>query len=345
MLYLDNNSVKELLNFKLGLRLSEEAFRLHSSGQVEQPLRTIVRGGENELMGVMPAYIKSGPYQGFGLKSVVVRLGAAVCGPSHMGSVLIYDETGVPQVVAVDAGAITEVRTAAASAHATRTLAAPNASRLAILGTGLQARAHLLAMRAVRPIRHVSLWGRSEAACHEFVAWSTHYCDLPVSICTTVVEAVHDSDIICTTTAARLPILARADLPERCHVNAIGSSALGFQELHEDMYQGSALFTDCNRSVLAASECVIKAVHKGFLPGQEVGTEIGTICVEDEWSQEQGVTIFKSVGLAVQDLVFSREVIRQWIAASVEPIDTLACQRHEPSPNNTNNLRGATCSI
>lgn len=316
MLHLDSDSVKGLLNFKLGLRLSEEAFRLHSSGQVEQPLRTIIRGGESELMGVMPAYIKSGPYQGFGLKSVVVRLGAEVRGPSHMGSVLIYDEAGVSPVVAVDAGAITEIRTAAASAHATRILAAPNAGRVAILGTGLQARAHLLAMRAVRPVRQASVWGRSEAACREFAAWSERYCDLPVSICATVAKAVHDSDIICTTTAARAPILARADLPERCHINAIGSSALGFQELHEDLYQGSALFTDCNRSVFAASECVIKAVSKGLLSGQGAGTEIGTLCADDALTHEHGVTIFKSVGLAVQDLVFSREVIRQWVAAS-----------------------------
>jgi ornithine cyclodeaminase len=316
MLHLDSDSVKGLLSFELCLRLSEEAFRLHSSGQVEQPLRTIVRGGESELMGVMPAYIKSGPYQGFGLKSVVVRLGAEVRGPSHMGSVLIYDEAGVSPVVAVDAGAITEIRTAAASAHATRILAAPNASRVAILGTGLQARAHLLAMRAVRPVRQVSIWGRSEAACREFASWSERHCDLQVAICATVAEAVHDSDIICTTTAARTPILARADLPERCHINAIGSSAPGFQELHEDVYQGCALFTDCNRSVFAASECVIKAVTKGLLPGDGAGTEIGTFCAGEVLAREPGVTIFKSVGLAVQDLVFSREVVRQWVAAS-----------------------------
>ncbi|MGF6149682.1 ornithine cyclodeaminase family protein [Pseudomonas fluorescens] len=316
MLHLDSDSIKGLLSFELCLRLSEEAFRLHSSGQVEQPLRTIVKGGENELMGVMPAYIKSGPYQGFGLKSVVVRLGAEVRGPSHRGSVLIYDEAGVSPVVAVDAGAITEIRTAAASAHATRILAAPDASRVAILGTGLQARAHLLAMRAVRPVRHVSVWGRSEAACREFASWSEHYCDLPVSICATVAEAVRDSDIICTTTAARAPILARADLPERCHINAIGSSAPGFQELHEDVYQGAALFTDCNRSVFAASECVMKAVIKGLLPDQEAGTEIGTVSANRVLAHKEGVTIFKSVGLAVQDLVFSREVVRQWVAGS-----------------------------
>ncbi|WBM06130.1 ornithine cyclodeaminase family protein [Pseudomonas aeruginosa] len=315
MLHLDSNSVKKLLSFELGLQLSEDAFRLHSSGQVEQPLRTIVRGGENELMGVMPAYIKSGPYRGFGLKSVV-RLGAEARGPSHTGSVLIYDEAGTSPIVAVDAGAITEIRTAAASAHATRILAPPNACRVAILGTGLQARAHLLAMQAVRPVRQVSVWGRNEASCHEFAAWSRRHCGLPASICATVAEAVHDSDIICTTTAARSPILARTDLPERCHVNAIGSSALGFQELHEDMYQDSTLFTDCNRSVLAASECVIKAVRKGLLSGQKIGTEIGTLSVDAILARERGVTIFKSVGLAVQDLVFSREVVRRWATAS-----------------------------
>lgn len=312
MLHVHGDSVRKLLDFELGLRLSEEAFRLHSSNQVEQPLRTIVRGNDGELMGVMPAYIKSGPYQGFGLKSVVVRLGAETRGPSHMGSVLIYDEAGTAPVVAVDAGAITEIRTAAASAYATSILAAPDAGRLAILGTGLQARAHLLAMQAVRPIKQVSIWGRTEAARQDFAAWSKRFCAIPISTHATVAEAVRESDVICTTTAARSPILTRADLPACCHINAIGSSALGFQELHEDIYEQSTLFTDCNRSVLASSECVIKAVQKGLLPTQEVGTEIGTLHARRTLIDEPGVSIFKSVGLAVQDLVFSREAIRRW---------------------------------
>lgn len=83
MLYLDSHSVTQLLNDALSLKLSEIAFKLHATGQVDQPLRTIVRGAEQQLMGVMPAYIKSGPYQGFGLKSVVVKLGEAAKGPSH----------------------------------------------------------------------------------------------------------------------------------------------------------------------------------------------------------------------------------------------------------------------
>ena len=107
------------------------------------------------------AYIKSGPYQGFGLKSVVVKLGEAAKGPSHSGSVLIYDEPGASPVVAVDAGAITQIRTASASAYATELLAHRQASRLAILGTGWQARAHVLAMQSVGPIKHVSIWGRN----------------------------------------------------------------------------------------------------------------------------------------------------------------------------------------
>lgn len=315
MLHLDGSTVKSLINVQLSLHLSEAAFRLHSSGQVEQPLRTVIKGGDNALMGVMPAYIKSGPYQGFGLKSVVVRFGEAAGGPSHMGTILIYDEAQVTPVVAVDAGAVTEIRTAAASAHATRLLAAPDASRLAILGTGLQARAHLQAMQAVRPIRHVSVWGRSNEACREFAAWSAQHCDLPVSICTSAAEVVRDADIICTTTAARSPILFHADLPVRCHINAIGASAPGFQELHEDVYQDITLFTDCNRSVLAASDCVIKAVQKGLLPQSGCATEIGTLGKDETLQKNRGITVFKSVGLAVQDLVFSREIIRQWVAS------------------------------
>ncbi|CAD5199966.1 DUF2000 family protein [Pseudomonas sp. FEN] len=142
-----------------------------------------------------------------------------------------------------------------------------------------------------------------------FASWGEHCRDLPVAISAMMTESVPDSDVIFTTAAARTPILARAELPERCPINAIGGQAS-----HEDGGQGCALFMHCNRSVLAVPECVIKAIVKGLLPGEGVDAEICAVCVDDVLAHEAGVTIFKSVGLAEQDLVFSREVARQWVA-------------------------------
>ncbi|MBS9436919.1 ornithine cyclodeaminase family protein [Photorhabdus noenieputensis] len=315
MLYVDKETVARYLTMELSLKLSEIAFKLQSERKVEQPLRNIVKG-EDGLMGTMPIYIKEGPYKGFGLKSVVVRFQSNSDKPSHIGSVLVYDEPGVSGIAAVDAGAITEIRTAAASAYATHLLAAKDASRLAILGTGLQAKAHLQAMLYVRPIKEVTLWGRNAERCREFASWCDKTLNLPISIKASPAEAVLNSDIICTTTASRAPILNRKELPVKCHVNAIGASALGFQELSEDMYSNTTLFTDSNESVLAASQSVIKAREKGIINGSDIGIEIGTVSQSHSNLCDQGVTIFQSVGLAVQDMVFSREVIRQLIKMS-----------------------------
>ncbi|TDB61633.1 Cro/Cl family transcriptional regulator [Photorhabdus khanii subsp. guanajuatensis] len=313
MLYVDKEAVARYLTMELSLKLSEIAFKLQSERKVEQPLRNIVKGEDGSLMGTMPIYIKEGPYQGFGLKSVVVRFQSNGSKPSHVGSVLVYDEPGVSGMAVVDAGAITEIRTAAASAYATHLLAAKDASRLAILGTGLQARAHLQAMLYVRPIKEITLWGRSEERCREFATWCDKTLNLAISIKASPTEAVLNSDIICTTTASRDPIISRKELPAKCHINAIGASALGFQELNEDMYSNTTLFTDSNESVLAASQSVIKAREKGILSESATGIEIGTVHAS---LSGQGVTIFQSVGLAVQDMVFSREVIRQLIKMS-----------------------------
>ncbi len=313
MFSFDKEAVLRHFNWELGLRLSRAAFRLQSLNQVDQPLRNII-SGSNGLMGTMPINITEGEYAGFGVKSVVVRFDVTGKKPSHFGCVLVYDEKGTSGIAAVDAAAITEIRTASASAYATSLLAPESASRLAIIGTGVQARAHLEAMLHVRPITDVSIWGRSAQHCATFAAWCEERFDVAVSVKQSPGEAMKCSDIICTTTAARAAFMRREDLPATCHINAVGASAPGFQEFDEGVYDHTRLFTDSNHAVLASAQCVINAVKRGFLPAADVGVEIGSVAQENGACGDD-ITIFRSVGLAVQDMVFARELVRRVIAS------------------------------
>ncbi|MCX4027521.1 ornithine cyclodeaminase family protein [Endozoicomonas sp. SM1973] len=314
MIYINSDQVHSLLTVEETIRLSEAAYLIQSSDSLVQPLRNIVNGESNGIMGTMPVFIKEGKYKGFGVKSVSVKFNRENHSkPSHMGAILVYDEPEESSFSIVDAGAVTEVRTAAATAVATDILADPKASKLAIIGTGVQARAHLKSIASVRPIKSVWVWGRSKSKVIDFMEWAKNTMNIDVSPKETPSLAVQNAEIICTTTSSNEAILQNSDLPEGVHVNAIGASALGFRELDEKIYKDSLLFTDCNKAVLAASSSVNDAVKKGYLVSPNIGTEIGSL-ISKKWVRPKKVTtVFKSVGLAVQDVVIARYLIRKYL--------------------------------
>ena len=314
MKVIDAQTVHSMLPLKQAIILAKVAFELVAQQAVIQPLRSIIPGGDQGLMGTMPALIQSGPYQGFGVKSVVVKFDHSTQSkPSHNGLVLVYDLNGLP-ACAVDAAAITEIRTAAASAVATDLLAPAQAHRLAILGTGLQAKAHIEAICAVRPIEQVRIWGRSTAAGEQLAAWASTHLSIDCSFSQVMAATLQDADIICTTTAAKQAILFDQDIAtgRPLHINAIGASALGFQELDASLFKLATLFTDCNHAVLASAQSVRLAVEAGYVHSQQPGIEIGRLlCADPPHITRQPLTLFKSVGLAVQDLVVARYILQQ----------------------------------
>ncbi|MEN4910208.1 ornithine cyclodeaminase family protein [Erwinia amylovora] len=312
MQFIGRKLVEQALSPAKSLQLSRDAFALLGQGKVRQTLRSVIASDDGSLMGTMPACITGGRYAGFGLKTVKVDFSHSTRRTSHEGCILLYDASDEGDMVLVDAASVTELRTAAASALATDVLAASNASRLAILGTGVQARKHFLMMLAVRPIAHLTLWGRSEASASAFACWCRQQSGLPVTIASTPAQAVSDADIICTLTASKEAFLHAADLPARCHINAIGASAPGFQEISPEVYSAVELYVDSREAVWSASTCMLQAREQGFLPQHNVGIEPAEWLKTDRHSPPRSErTLFKSVGLAVQDLVFAREIVNQ----------------------------------
>lgn len=311
MRVISRENVMQTLSLSQCMALSREAFLLVSQGKVRQTLRSIIAADDGSLMGTMPACITEGPYAGFGLKSVKVDFSHRDQATSHEGAILLYGDDGPGEMALVDAGAITELRTAAASALATDLLAPKDAHHLAILGTGVQARQHARMIAAIRPLTHITVWGRTPANAAAFAAWCREHLRVACEVADSVPQAVKEADIICTVTAATSAFLHARDLPARCHINAPGASAAGFEELAPDVYAQVDWFVDSRDAVTDAARCLRKARELGLLAADCVGTEIGELLMPNarERMPQAKRTLFRSVGVAAQDLVFARAVV------------------------------------
>lgn len=288
--------VSERLTYTVAVPLVRAAMIALSTGRTRQLLRGIVDLGAGNAFGVMPGALDGGP---FGAKLVSVFPGnVAAGGLSHQGVVVIFDPaTGAPAAV-VEAGVLTAIRTAAASAAATLALARADADRLAILGTGEQARRHIDAIRAVRPLRAVTIWGRDRMAA-ERLAGET---GADVAACPR--DAALQADIVCTVTAADDPILFADDIRPGTHINAVGSSRAGPAEIAGDLVARARFFADHREGVLSQGGEFLRARAAGLIDDDHLLGEIGEVFDGTLTGRRSGtdVTLYKSLGSIVQDL-------------------------------------------
>jgi ornithine cyclodeaminase/alanine dehydrogenase-like protein (mu-crystallin family) len=268
----------------------EEVLRSLARGELHQPLRPVTRPeGSDTLMGLMPAY-RGGERSAWSLKEIVIAPGNPARGlDAHQGAVLLHDgETGQLRAL-LNASAITEIRTAAVSAVATRALARAGARVVAILGGGVQARSHDEAMRAVLPAADVRTWTRGDGGTPE--------------------DVLREADVVCTCTSARDPILRREWLTSGAHVNAVGSSLPSARELDTDTVAAATLVVDRRESALNEAGDLLLA---GF-GADRIAAELGEVLVGSHPGRTRGdeLTVFKSLGLGVEDLAAAELVVRK----------------------------------
>lgn len=294
--FIDAGEVAERLRYDVAVRLVREAMIALSQGRTRQLLRGIIDLDGENAFGVMPGALDAGP---FGAKLVSVFPGnVARGGMSHQGLIAMFDrETGAPAAV-VDAGEVTAIRTAAASAAATQALALADADHLAVLGTGEQAQRHILAIRAVRPLQRVTIWGRDARKAAALAE------ELGCEVATSVREAVAAAGIICTVTAAPEPILSASDVRAGAHINAVGSSRAGPAEIATDLVARSRFFADHRAGVLNQGAEFLRAKAEGLVDDHHVLGEIGEVFAGTlaGRTSAQDVTLYKSLGSIVQDL-------------------------------------------
>ena len=264
-----------------------------------QPPRVQFRPeGSSARLGLMPAYRAEGQAL-FAVKSVVVAPDNNGRGlDTHQGVVVLHDGVDGRVVAVIDATSITALRTAAASAVATRLLARSDCQVIAILGTGTQARAHVASMRRVFPRAAIRIWGRSNTRAEMLAE------ELDLQACASPEAAASKADVICTVTAAGCPILNRAMVSPGCHVNAVGASAPDRREIAGDLIAAASRFVDSRAQATAECGEFLLAQREGLLLADHPCAEIGEVLLGQRAGrvEDTEITVFKSLGLAVEDL-------------------------------------------
>ena len=312
LLVLSGDAVRSVLSYPRCADAMRSGLAARARGEVFQPLRTMLNPQDAPgLMALMPSF-QAGT--GYGLKAITVTPGNPAGGlDSHQGIVLLSSEqTGQPLAV-LNASAVTEIRTAAVSAVATELLAAPGADVLAVLGTGVQARSHLMAIAATIPLGEVRVAGSAPARAATFAAEVAPAALAEVGVtgvrvtgCDSAKAAVDGAGIVVTATTSPVPVLERGWLAPGTHVNAVGACLPHARELDTETVADAALFADSRESVLAESGDYLLAAAEGAVGPDHIRAEIGDLLASlapgRGRREHTEITIFESLGLAVEDL-------------------------------------------
>lgn len=306
--FYDAADVERLLDYPGCIVAMRDAMRSLSQAGRAQPLRQIVKVSDHVLFGVMPGDLAAAESLGagsFGAKLVSVAEDPARPGRSrHRGVVVAYD-AGTGEVTCLaDAEAVTGIRTACATAAATDALARADADVLAIFGTGMQAEAHLCALRHVRAFRRILLWGRSPESAAALAARLSAELDLPIVPVAEARQAALEADVICTVTGSSEPVVLGEWVKAGAHVNLVGSSMLGPVEVDTALVTRARYIADYRPGVLAQASELAVARDAGVVTDAHVVGEIGDVFRGELTGREYGeqVTLYKSLGHVVQDL-------------------------------------------
>lgn len=290
VLVLNEHEVRTLLPMDECIEAMDDVLRSLARGELHQPLRFVTRPPAGEtLMGFMPAW-RGGAESAWSLKEIVIAPGNPKRGlDAHQGAVLLHDgETGELRAL-LNASPVTEIRTAAVSAVATRALARRGAGIVAVLGAGVQARSHAEAMRTLLPGAEIRTWSRGDGGTPE--------------------ATLRGADIVCTCTSAREPILRREWLGAGTHVNAVGASVPSARELDTETMAAASLFVDRRESTLNESGDLLLA----GLGAEHIRAELGEVLTgaHPGRADDEELTVFKSLGIGVEDLAAAELVVRK----------------------------------
>jgi len=299
-LFLNEEQVRERLRMAELIPAMERALIDFSAGRVTQPVRSIISvdmAAATGFLGLMPALTPDG----LGLKAVTFYPSNAQRGiPTHMATIFLVDpQTGTPLAI-MDGRLITEMRTAAVSAAATKLLASPDAKILAILGSGVQARSHVEALSLVRRFEEIRVWSPTLEHAKRFAQ------EIDATAMPAAEEAVRDADVIVTVTSSKTPVLKAAWLKPGCHVNAIGACRPDWRELDDKAMQHGVVFVDSREGAMKESGDVI-------LSGAKIYAELGEALAGKVPSRANETTIFKSLGMAVEDITAATLVYHSYL--------------------------------
>jgi ornithine cyclodeaminase len=302
--FINKEKITSLLPMQECIPVMEEMFSSLARGNCMQPLRSIFwLPGKKGLLGMMPGYDRY--HEVMGIKVISVFHANRHEGhPSHQGVVILFDARQGRPLMMFDAQEITAIRTAAASAVATKILSREDSETLAIIGSGEQAERHIESISLVRKIKQVNIWGRNEKnARHLMEKISTRY-SFNIFVKEDARSAVVNADIICTVTSSTQPLITGEWVKVGAHINAVGSSMPNARELDSNVILKSKLFTDCYESIFHEAGDFLIPKNEGIVDDSHVKAELGEVIVGKKKGRENSdeITIFKSLGIAAEDI-------------------------------------------
>lgn len=311
VLVVDAAAVRRLLPMARCIEVMEGALAGLARDQAINPLRSIMELPYGaSWMALMPGAQAEPPV--FGVKVISIFNENRSAGlETHQGVVLLFETAHGSPVAMVDASEVTALRTAAVSGVATAALANPDADELAIIGSGTQARTHLEAMLAVRPVKRVRAWSPNRERLEAFVADASATHELPVQAADGPREAVEGATIICTVSGASDPVVRGEWIAAGAHINAVGSAVPTSRELDSDAVRRSRLYVDRRESAMHESGDILLAISDGAITEGHIIGELGEVLIGEAQGRlaSDDVTLFKSLGLAVEDVAAAWAIV------------------------------------
>jgi ornithine cyclodeaminase len=318
-LLLTERDVRAVLSMADLVEAMEQALSSYSAGRAMQPVRTTIEVNRDpSFFAVMPAALTTPP--ALGTKLVTVYPGNhAKHLPSHLASILLLDPVTGGLVALMDGRYITEARTGACSAVSVRHLARPDAHVLALLGSGVQAKSHLEAIRLVRPLTEVRVWSPTAAHRDAFARDAAQTTGLAVRAVADASTAVRGADIVVLATGSRTPVVRDEDIADGTHIAAVGACRPDQREMPTALVARGRVFVDARAGALAEAGELLIPISEGAFAADHIAGELGELLIGRARgrSSPSEVTIFKSLGMAVEDVVAATLVVSRARAAGL----------------------------
>ena len=310
---LNEQQVRSLLPMEDLIAAMESALAKFSACEVLQPVRSVLTVGPTKAyFGLMPAYIPSPAALGAKLVTVFGENHKQDL-PSHLATILLLDpETGA-LLAMMDGRYITEARTAAVSAVSTRFLGRADASTLAIIGSGVQARSHLEAYLHVRQLKEVRIWSPRPQSRQQFVSDMSPHTSIPIIAADSAEAAVRGADLIVLVTSSPTPVIDDSWVSAGAHVVCVGACRPTQQEMPPQLVKRSRLYVDSRDAALLESGDVVRNIADGLFDASHIRGEIGEVVLGRIGGRNSNtdITVFKSLGMAVEDVVSADLVFRR----------------------------------